>query len=182
MKQISADDFEFLVFVQEELDRLEERAFGWPDEATMREVSTRLRHLTHTQEGALVRLYKLFEADLVLPQENAMFLYTLYDESSPAAYAVNFSSELNQNELDGFFRSNHRPGTYVIAGPVIGFDRARAKMKANGMSLADYVNTPIIGIDRVLVSRGQLISYLSNKKGMPHHSNVRDKDWQRTFR
>jgi hypothetical protein len=179
MKQISADEFEFLVFVQEELDRLEERAFGWPDEPTMREVSTRLRHLTHTQEGSLVRLYKLFEGDLVLLQENAMFLYTLYDESSPAAYGVNFSSELTQNELDRFFQTQHRPGTYVIASPVIGFDRSTAKMKPNGMPLVDYVDAPIIGIDRVLISRGQLITYLSNKKGLPHHSDVRDKEWQR---
>jgi hypothetical protein len=179
MKQISAEDFEFLVFVQEELDRLEERAFGWPDEPTMREVSTRLRHLTHSQEGTLARLYSIFNGDLVLPQENAMFLYTLYDESSPAAYAVNFSSELCQIELDRFFQTHHRPGTYVIACPVIGFDRAQAKMKAIGMSLADYGNAPIIGIDRVLISRAQLISYLSNKKGLPHHSNARDKEWQR---
>lgn len=179
MKQISAVEFEFLIFVQEELDRLEEQAFGWPDEATMREVSTRLRHLTHTQEGSLVRLYQIFEGDLVLPQENAMFLYTLYDESSPAAYGVNFSSELTQAELDRFFQAQHRPGTYVIACPVIGFDRSTAKMKALGIPLAGYVNAPIIGIDRVLISRGQLITYLSNKKGMPHHSNVRDKEWQR---
>lgn len=179
MKQISADDFEFFVFVQEELDRLEERAFGWPDEPTMREVSTRLRHLTHTQEGSLVRLYSIFDGDLVLPQENTGYLYALYDESSPAVYAVNFCSELNQSELYRFVQTHHRPGTYVIACPVIGFDRVRAKMKAGGMPLADYVNAPIIGIDRVLISRGQLISYLSNKKGMPHHSNARNKEWQR---
>lgn len=179
MKQISADDFEFLVFAQEELDRLEDSAFGWPDEPTMREVSTRLRHLTHTKEGSLLRLYGIFEADLVLPQENTMFFYTLYDEASPAAYAGNFSSVLDQPELDRFFLAHHRPGTYVIACPLIGFDRTKVKMKAGGLPLSDYMNTPIIGIDQVLISRGQLVSFLSNKKGMPHHSNTRDKDWQR---
>lgn len=108
MKQISADDFEFLVFVQEELDRLEERAFGWPDEPTMREVSTRLRHLIHLQEGSLARLYSIFDKDLMLLQENATFLYTLFDDASPAAYAGNFSSDLSQGELDRFFNLHHR--------------------------------------------------------------------------
>ncbi len=53
MSQLSREQLEFMFFIRQELDKIEENAFGFPDEATMREVTGGLRHLLHRKESSL---------------------------------------------------------------------------------------------------------------------------------
>ena len=49
------------------------------------------------------------------------------------------------------------------------------------LSIEEYMESTIFGLDETMISRRHLILYLSNKKGLAHFSESRDKKWQKTM-
>jgi len=180
MKQMSHDDLEFLFFVRQELDKVEQTAFGFPDEATMREVTGRLRHLLHEKQSSITKLYDLFEKGFHIYPEKVTYIFTENDVNSPACYKVEFSENLNQESIDEFSGKCVNENRFDFCYPIAGFNRHTSVFDTEKpFSLDGYLNLPIFSIDKTLITRGQLIRYLANKKGIAHFSGTRDKFWQK---
>lgn len=179
MTTISQQDIEFLIFFEEELAEIEANGFGFIRELDLRALSSRLRNLLHSTEGTLARAFNIFNVPLVISPENIPFLYTSHDRNSAAVYAVEFHDVLTFESMQDFAAQKVTDGQFTLIYPLIGFNKDNAHFDATkSCDLNTYLQAPVFGIDGVLVNRWQLISFLSNKKGLSHYSASRDKLWQ----
>lgn len=179
MNSITAQDVEFLIFLEEELIELENNSFGFLKEAELRVLATRLRNLLHQKEGSLKRAAEIFNHVFHISPENITYIYSIDSDNSPAVYNVEFHDSISAERILDFKAKYPREDTFAFAYPIVGFDRNKSVMCTDSVLLMkEYIDLPIFGLNETVISRGQLISYLSNKKGLAHFSESRDKKWQ----
>lgn len=177
--QISAKDIEFLVFLEGELQEIEAALNRPANEANFRVLGARARALLHSSESTLVRGFSILSLPLKVGLIKDGFLLAEQSEASPAVYSVELCEELSISQLEDFSLRAKRADTYSLAMPIIGFDhRKTSTVFSEPVDFSTYREEPILGIKDVVISRWQLVSFLSNKKGLSHYSETREKKWQ----
>jgi hypothetical protein len=180
--EISPQDVEFLNFIEEEFTEIEETGFGRLKEANLRILASRLRNILHQKEGSLERLFNIFGKPLAITPSNLPFLFTSHSCDSAAVYAVEFGDVLTESTLAKFSATRVSKGQFALVFPIVGFSRDNVKLDhSRSIDFKSYLLSPLVGIEDVIISRWQVISYLSNKKGIAHYSETRDKKWQKAL-
>jgi len=167
------------MFLDEELAELESSSFGFINEAALRVLAIRLRGLLHKTEGSLHKAANIFGIEFQLQPEIVTYIYSINRNDSPAVYNVAFRDALSSEELINFKALHLKEGTFAFAYPRIGFEKDKTVFQTDTMlSIEQFMDRPVFGLDDKLINKGQLISYLANKKGIGHFSDTRDKKWQ----
>ena len=179
MMSISQLDIEFLVFFEGELEEIEAALNRPVDEANFRVLAARTRALLHSSESTLVRAFGILNMPPQIRTIKDSFLLFEQSETSPAVYTVEFTEELSVSKLEDFSLRAKKPDTYSVGMPTIGFDHRKKDISfSEPMDFSIYRDEPILAIVDVVISRWQLVSFLSNKKGLAHYSDTREKKWQ----
>ena len=177
---ITPEDAEFLTYFEEEIQSIEELLLARQSEPNLRILAAKLRGTLHRTEGHLLRSHLIFKLETSLAILDEQPLYYAQALNSPAVMAVDFRAEITLAELTSFTETRCPKGTFAMAVPTMGFDPSRPPhFSDRNPSLSDYLDSPIVGIETTPVSRWQLLSYIANKKGIPHYSESREKQWQR---
>lgn len=183
MPTLTGNDIEFLIFFTEEFEDTV-RILNSPTKnmANFRNLATKARQLIHTKESTLERTYNLLQLPLTIKPIQESFLLTEQSENSPAVYRVEFCSSLSDEIVQSFSNRQTRTDTFSVGMPIdMHVPTNKLPRFREPLDLETYRNQPILHIDGVTIDRFQLVSYLSNKKGVAHYSEIRDKKWQKSL-